>query len=115
MDDRQSRRANQGSELSLEQFVAETELTAAAGIVTDIKASARPFITEDRNTIQVVKGVAGELGSENIGSDEKRRLSERLVELAGAQVTGPEKQVATPLAAPVSNVHEGHARAGGEI
>ena len=42
--------------------------------------------------------------------NEKSRLSQRLVELAGRQVTRSEKKIVAPLTAAVNDVHESNAR-----
>src|ERR1700676_345182 len=114
-DNGEARIANQRTQFSVENFVPDPKFTAASGVVTDVEAPAGALIAEDGDASQTGKRVTSVLGSKGVGRNKKSRLPQRLVELAGRQITGTEKKIVAPLSTAVSDIHEGDAGPRGKV
>src|ERR1051326_3723152 len=113
MNDRQTGRAHQRDQLSVEQFIAEAELTASPRIVADVETASSALISEDSDARQPAERIATVLGSEKIRSNKQSRLTDGLIVLGRCKIAGAQKKIVAPLASVMGNVHEGHARAAG--
>src|SRR5580693_3255459 len=114
-DDGKSGAADEGIEFAAEDFVAETNFAAAAGVISEIETASGTFVAEDGDASLSGKGIAGELGGEGEGRDEETAHGQGLVQLGGGKIAGAEKKIVAPLAAVVVDVHEGDASTAGDI
>src|SRR5271166_3072061 len=70
-DDGKSGAADEGIEFAAEDFVAETDFAAAAGVVAEIETTSGTFVAENGDASLASEGIAGELGGECEGRDEE--------------------------------------------
>src|ERR1051326_3292895 len=93
MNDRQTGRAHQRDQLSVKQFIAEAELTAASRIVADVETASSALISEDSDAGQAAERIATVLGSEKIRSNKQSRLTDGLIVLSRCKIAGTEKKI----------------------
>ena len=86
-----------------------------AGVKAEIETAACSFVAEDGDAGLAGEFVAGQLGGEGVGCNEKMSAAQGLVKLAGGEVAGAEQEIVAPLAAVMFDVHESDAGAGGKI
>src|SRR5580658_7404782 len=61
-DDGKSGAADEGIEFAAEDFIAEADFAAAAGVVAKIETASGTFVSEDGDAGLAGEGIAGELG-----------------------------------------------------
>src|SRR4029077_14595856 len=98
-DRREPRATNERRKFSAEDFITETKFAAPAAVIADIETSAGSLIAENSDPGLTGECVAGQLGSEGIGRDEKMSIAKRLIKLRSGQVARPKLEVVTPFAA----------------
>src|SRR5580658_6348748 len=114
-DDGKSGAADEGVEFAAEDFVAETDLAAAAGVVAEIEAAPGAFVAEHGDASLSGEGIAGEFGGEREGRDEETAHGQGLVKLGSGEIAGAEKKIVAPFAAVAVNIHESDAGAAGDV
>src|SRR4051794_17391796 len=115
VDNGKAGRADEWSELCVENFITDAEFATPPGCQSEIETAAGALVTEDCDASEASERVAGKLGGKGIRRHKEMRASERLVVFAGRQVARTKKQVIAPLAAAMGKVHEGDPGPGREI
>ena len=84
----QSGITDQRSEFAAENFIAEAQFAAAAGVVAEVESASGAFIAKDSYAGLSGESVAGKLGGKSIGRDKEMGETERLIELGCGQIAG---------------------------